>query len=257
MAAALSIGCMLMSDAHGGVRPEYRNCGAPSQETIARDRIEILYHSPMELSEWVLFARTSKNLTQQQLGEALSVSKANVSAWEKGRHDPSWTQILKIRQITGVPLPVDDRPAADYEEGDFAMLRRLDVKASQGKGKLVFSEEERGRLAFRRDFLQREGVKVEYAVLIYGDGKSMEPTIPDGAILLVDTAQQELRNNKIFAIKLDGEILVKRLRREIGGGILVVSDNPDKHNFPDILVTPDKEDHISIIGRTFWMGARL
>ncbi|WP_170933574.1 LexA family transcriptional regulator [Burkholderia multivorans] len=246
-----------MSDTHGGVRQKYRNSGTDSQETIARSWIEILYHRRMEISEWVLFARTSKNLTQLQLGEALSVSKANVSAWEKGRHDPSWAQILKIRQVTGVPLPIDDQQPREPEDSDFAMLRRLDVKASQGKGKLVFSEEERGRLAFRRDFLQKEGVKVEYAVLIYGDGKSMEPTIPDGAILLVDTAQQELRNNKIFVIKLDGEILVKRLRREIGGGVLVVSDNPDKHNYPDILVTPDKEDHISIIGRTFWMGARL
>lgn len=216
----------------------------------------------MELKDWVREARTNKHMTQTQLGEALGVSKANVSAWENGHHEPSWSQMLKIRSITGMPLPIDDRvrddgPGEDPGE-DFAMLRRLDVKASAGNGNLVFFETEKGRLAFRRDFLRQGGVREADAVVIYADGHSMEPRIPDGAVLLVDTSRTELANNEVHVIRLDHEILVKRLRREIGGGgVWIVSDNPDKSKYPDILVTPDKEDLLSIIGRVFWMGARL
>lgn len=169
--------------------------------------------------------------------------------------------IETIEQIAkGVGRTVSDILSREFSEPgdpDFAMLRRLDVKASAGAGNLVFLESERGRLAFRRDFLKQSGVREADAVVIYADGQSMEPRIPDGAVLLVDTSRTELDNNEIHVIRVDGEILVKRLRKEIGGGVLIVSDNPDKHRYPDILVTPDKEDHLSIIGRVFWMGARL
>lgn len=217
----------------------------------------------MELKEWVREARTSSNLTQTQLGEALGVSKANVSAWENGHHEPSWSQMLRIRSITGMPLPIDDRTDSELLEEtegvppDFAMLRRLDVKASAGAGNLIFFESEKGRLAFRRDFLRQCGVSEADAVVIYADGQSMEPRIPDGAVLLVDTSKIEMVSNEVHVIRLEHEILVKRLRKEIGGGVWIVSDNPDKSKYPDILVTPDKEDLVSIIGRVLWMGARL
>lgn len=151
-------------------------------------------------------------------------------------------------------LSYEDQSSGDP---DFAMIRRLDVKASQGAGNLVFHVSEKSRLAFRRDFLRSEGVKEEDAILVYGDGESMSPTIPDGAVLMVNRGAKDLVNNKIFLIWLEDEVLVKRLRKEIGGGVLVVSDNTDKHNYPDILVTPDKVDHLRIEGRVFWMGARL
>ncbi|VVD95940.1 peptidase S24 [Pandoraea iniqua] len=214
----------------------------------------------MELKQWVRDARTKSGMTQTQMGDALGVSKANISAWENGHHEPSWSQMLKIRSMTGMPLPIDDgAPDTDGESmpPDFAMLRRLDVKASAGNGNLVFYETEKGRLAFRRDFLKQSGVSEREAVVIYADGLSMEPRIPDGAVLLVDTSRKDLANNEVHVIRLEHEILVKRLRKEIGGGIWIVSDNPDKAKYPDILVTPDKEDLINIIGRVFWMGARL
>lgn len=56
----------------------------------------------MEISEWVSKARSSKGWTQVQMGDALGLTKGNVSAWEKGRHEPSYRQILKIRELTGV-----------------------------------------------------------------------------------------------------------------------------------------------------------
>ncbi|NPT50747.1 helix-turn-helix domain-containing protein [Ralstonia sp. 3N] len=255
MDAATSMGWSFMARAHRYIWPKYRKSGINGQETIAPRGIAILYPPGMELKDWVRTARGLKKLTQAQLGEALGLSKANISAWENGHHEPSWSQMLKIRSLTGMLLPVDDRE--EQEDSDFAMLRRLDVKASAGNGNLVFMETDKGRLAFRRDFLRHIGVRENDAVLIYADGQSMEPKIPDGAVLLVDTSHTDMRNNEIHVIRVDGEILVKRLRKEIGGGVWIVSDNPDKGRYPDILVTPDKEDHISIIGRVFWMGARL
>lgn len=66
-----------------------------------------LYDSgPMEIHQWVRSARSHKGWTQQQLAEEIGVTKANVSGWETRRHRPSFSQMTKISQLTGVPLPV-------------------------------------------------------------------------------------------------------------------------------------------------------
>nr|MBF0684264.1 helix-turn-helix domain-containing protein [Pseudomonas sp.] len=61
----------------------------------------------MDIKTWVRAARNHKELTQTQLGEAIGVSKGNVSAWENGRHEPSFDQLRRIGEVTGYaePLP--------------------------------------------------------------------------------------------------------------------------------------------------------
>lgn len=75
-----------------------------SQENIDLVRLANLYDPCMEINKWVLTARTAAKFTQEQLGEALGVTKGNVSAWENGRHEPSLSQIKKIGQICEADL---------------------------------------------------------------------------------------------------------------------------------------------------------
>lgn len=76
------------------------------------------------LATWIIEARTRAQLTQQQLADALGVTKSNVSAWENSRHDPSWSQMLKIRAVTGAALPIEDaRPAPVEQSWPFSFPR--------------------------------------------------------------------------------------------------------------------------------------
>lgn len=59
----------------------------------------------MDLKDWVKAARKSAGLTQEQLGEKLGRTKANVGHWETGKHEPSFDQMRRISEITGHPLP--------------------------------------------------------------------------------------------------------------------------------------------------------
>jgi len=61
----------------------------------------------MDIKSWIKAARQHAQLTQAQLGEPLGVGKGNVSAWEKGRHEPSFEQLVRISEITrySEPLP--------------------------------------------------------------------------------------------------------------------------------------------------------
>lgn len=55
----------------------------------------------MNIHEWVRAARRHAGLTQAQLGELIGVTKGNVSAWETGRHEPSYANLVRIAELTG------------------------------------------------------------------------------------------------------------------------------------------------------------
>lgn len=60
----------------------------------------------MDIPSWIKEARLHAKLTQEQLGAPLGVGKGNVSAWEKGRHEPSYEQLVRISKITHYPEPL-------------------------------------------------------------------------------------------------------------------------------------------------------
>lgn len=65
------------------------------------------------IAQWVRAAREHAQLSGEQLGIKLALelgtergnTKANISHWEKERHQPSTLQMLAISKITGLPLP--------------------------------------------------------------------------------------------------------------------------------------------------------
>jgi transcriptional regulator with XRE-family HTH domain len=63
----------------------------------------------MDIKDWIAAARAHNKglgkLTQQELADWLSVSKQNISAWERGHHEPSFSQMQRISALTGYSLP--------------------------------------------------------------------------------------------------------------------------------------------------------
>lgn len=57
-----------------------------------------------DVCQWIRRARESRGWTQTDLGDKIGVTKANVSHWETGKHEPSFLQLLRIRDVTGLAL---------------------------------------------------------------------------------------------------------------------------------------------------------
>lgn len=142
------------------------------------------------------------------------------------------------------------------DDDEFAQVRRVDVKVSAGRGALVFEEPSRSALTFRRSFLKEIGVTPSNAVIMSVKGHSMDPTLPDGAVILVNTAAKNVINGKIYAFRQDGALFVKRMSRTPDGGYLAASDNTDRDQFPDMTIVAYDQD-FEIIGRARWMGTLI
>lgn len=237
----------------------------------------------MEIKEWVRAARKHKDWTQEQLGDVMGVTKGNVSGWENGRHEPGYSQLTKIAQVTGYPLShmdadartgalVDEETSAlrreirepkaaygmepilawehpdDLPEGEFVMIPRLDVHLSAGGGReqVEIDLVKENPQAFRSEWIRLMKLKPARLAAMRAAGDSMEPTIHDGDSLLIDTSQTNVSDGKVYALWYDGGERVKRLFRLPGGGLRIVSDNRDH---PTIEVGPDYPEHVRIIGR--------
>lgn len=48
--------------------------------------------------------RVNAKLTQKQMAEILGVNQTTVLSWEKGKTEPSLSQLRTISQLSGIPM---------------------------------------------------------------------------------------------------------------------------------------------------------
>ncbi|PPE80333.1 helix-turn-helix transcriptional regulator [Kaistia algarum] len=137
---------------------------------------------------------------------------------------------------------------------EFAFVPRYEVSASAGHGLRPISEDISERVAFRADWLREIGVSAANAAVLTADGDSMEPLIPDGALMLVDVSIREVRNGCIYVIVKDGDLLVKRVHRKVDGTVSLISENV---RYDPEIISADMLDKLHIVGRVRWVGRTI
>lgn len=138
--------------------------------------------------------------------------------------------------------------------GEFAMIPRYEVSASAGPGLVPLTEAVSESIAFRFDWLKDIGVSANNAAVLSADGDSMEPLIPNGALMLVDISIRDVRNGCIYVIVKDGDLLVKRVHRKLDDTIALISENT---RYPPEIVSPEVLDKLHIVGRVRWVGRTI
>lgn len=195
-----------------------------------------------------------KNVTLGSPGELQKRLGKTVSFWSdllRGEKSFSSDLARSIEQGLGMSKYA---LAGDQELTPFVEVMRTNVRLAAGSGAVEELYEEVGSLSFRRDFLRSCGINnPDKAKIVDVTGHSMDPTVPDRSVLLINTANREAFHGKVFALAkpFDG-LVVKRLIKQ-GDVWLARSDNPDGN--PDFQINDGIP--VTIIGRAVWMGAKL
>ncbi|MEC9247155.1 MAG: S24 family peptidase [Pseudomonadota bacterium] len=145
--------------------------------------------------------------------------------------------------------------AAGLAERSMIMLPRLDVEAAAGAGAVVASEQVSEMVAFSAAWLRERHITPRSARILTARGDSMEPTIRDGDLLVVDTAIEMAVDAGIYILAYDGVLLVKRLFIKINGDLIISSDN--KLVGRDEEVPADRRHDLQILGRVMWFGRTI
>lgn len=173
----------------------------------------------------------------------------------------------KLRQQLTQAFPnwlsmgADSAGGVEPSDDDFALVAQLNVEAACGDGRFVDHVVVKGGLAFKRSSLRDFGLTEKTARVIYARGHSMAPTIQDGCVVLINCAETEPRDGKVYAVcDADGHMVLKRLVRDFvaalnGVGWIMRSDNPNKTEYPDKILPPD--ERTVIVGRAVWNDNRL
>jgi phage repressor protein C with HTH and peptisase S24 domain len=116
-------------------------------------------------------------------------------------------------------------------------------------------------LTFRCDWLRRVRVSPDAAVLARIRGDSMQPTISDGDVVMIDTRRRDVERHAahgrlprghVYALRGDDGARVKRLAM-IGDLMMVMSDNPEHQT--EIYDRRSWRDN-AIIGRVVWWATQ-
>lgn len=141
------------------------------------------------------------------------------------------------------------------EEEGYSVVPYRDVEASAGGGAFVDDERITDYFVFHTWWLRRVmGLNPKQASLITVVGDSMEPSLRQGDLLLIDHNQNQVIRDSIYILRMDGLLLAKRLQRMIDGTVLIRSDNPA---YKEQAIPKESTPDLHIIGRAVWVGRKI
>jgi phage repressor protein C with HTH and peptisase S24 domain len=186
--------------------------------------------------------------------DRIGVPLGQVRGAQEGRNLSSNT-IQKLAEKLGLEFyvgpPRQSYPTVPTEEEakDLIFLPEYSVEASAGPGTAISEELIVQDIGFRDEFLRELGVTRDQCSVIRASGDSMTPTIPDGALLVLDHSQINIGSGGIFVLNVADDLLVKRISRRLDGLIDVISDNAQ---YACETIGPDRMDDLRIVGRVVY-----
>lgn len=131
-------------------------------------------------------------------------------------------------------------------------LKRINIGFAMGDGSNLDDYVEEGRMDFDANLLRLISSSPAHRLVVAdGIGDSMQPTLMDSDLIVIDTLQNQLNKwDRIWALSLQGAGAVKRLGPAERGKVEIISDNPAIPN----RVVPMED--VRIIGRVVWSSRR-
>lgn len=204
------------------------------------------------MEEWkqrLKASRENAGLNKTEFARAVGVSNPTVTDWEKSIEDGG------IREITGgrltkacAVLKVDPNwllygdnwgamgvPGAaqvvtsDPDDPEFVQIPMVKLRLSAGVTGFQTEPDRRegGTLGMRRSWVERSGLNPAKLIAIQVKGDSMEPSLYENDIVVINTADTRPVDGAVFAVNYEGEAVVKRFSRDAGEWWLT-SDSPDQ-----------------------------
>jgi len=174
-----------------------------NQGTISKDRIKDLADL-LDVSYLWLATGEMVNLSPSTINGA-----SNVYAIEQGEDTPKDVVMIDSYRVT-------------YSMGDGVVETTL--------------VEEGDPVPFKLSYFQKKNINPKTCKRFTAEGDSMSPTIWDKDSVLVDMSQNTIIDGKVYALRYGDVLKVKRLYKQLNGGIIIRSDNPD---IPDEQVSVD------------------
>jgi phage repressor protein C with HTH and peptisase S24 domain len=214
-------------------------------------------------------------LTQIQLSKKVGVSGVTISQWESGDTAPRGENLYKLAKALKCSTDWllfgnESKPVSNAEwagpmetwdsntplsDDEVEIPFYMEVELAAGHGMAEAQHYLGPKLRFAKSTLRKSNVDPTNAACVRVSGNSMEPVLPNGSTVGVDTSQTDVIDGKMYAINHDSMLRIKTLYKLPGGGLRLRSFNLDE--WPDERFDGDDLKQITIIGKVFWYSVLL
>lgn len=200
---------------------------------------------------------------KKQFAELTGKSVSHIYKICRGVSRPSMVYVQELYEEFKVDLnwlltgeeSQGQQSAGELPNKDLVFAPMFDVQASAGYGSMVNSEEITDSFGFNKSWLSSQlRVSSDNIAFVTVSGESMQPTLDDGDMILVDLSQRRVQHEDIYLLQTDGSLMTKRLKQERGGELKVISDNPE---YPTWTLAPSEDDQSQVVGKVVWCGRKL
>lgn len=175
----------------------------------------------------------TKGMNANSLAMAVGVSRPAIAKILEGqvRHPKYLFEIAEALNVSVEWLKTGEGSSENLSDGladDRVRFERLDVVAALGDGYINNEAVEVVDFVHVDKEWAREklGGNLSRIQVITARGDSMQGTIEDGDVLFVDTSVHSFEGEGIYLLSFADGLKAKRLQASVGGGLLVISDNP-------------------------------
>ena len=199
-----------------------------------------------ELSKKLKLARINKGLNQKTFSDLLEISPQAISGWERGASFPRAEIHDQICDILGV-------------EKDWLFS---DNSKETGIYFTPFYLEKSDRKKRKREtyyplpisFIEKSIIS-DSILCAYCKDESMNPILPKGSIVAVDTNVKDIENGSLYLVNVNDAVSVKQLSTTKDG--LNVKSYNEKFKDMKLNVAALANGSLNIIGKVFWYSSSL
>lgn len=201
---------------------------------------------PQAVQKWLAGKSEPKGKNLKKAAEFLGMSEAQL------RYDtpPRELQRTDVHYLPGIPKSnITALHPDDVQPEGTVSIKRSRVFISAGAGREITYEiiEDSEPATYQLSWFQKLGMKPESCRRFKVIGDSQEPFLHDGDTVLVNLAETNIIDGKLYAIRYGSDLRLKFLSRRLDGTLILRSRN---HEYKDEEVSPEMAaEHIAIIGR--------
>ena len=210
---------------------EIRNADKLSQSAFAKI-FDIPYRTYWD------YENDKTEIPSDKLFQIASLYKINID-WIMGRSDIMHADKNSMAEI------VEEKSQNSANECVF--LEHIHINPSCGTGTSVYEDALITPIQLGINLIKNVfNANPNNLKVFKASGDSMETTINDGDLLLVDVSRKDFVNGGIFLLTINNEWYCKRLKLKINGDLEIISDN---NKYDNEIKHPDDEIEIKIIGK--------
>lgn len=206
-------------------------------------------------ANWIKSRLSGRHGEQAQLARAMGIDNDKLSKTLRGLRRVQPEEIPAVLAFFGerpefIPSRVEP---SEPIPANADLVPVYDISASAGHGAVVDYEGIAYSLAFPPDYIRRvTRASPKDLTIISVKGDSMEPTLRDDDIVMLDMSKTSLGYEGLFVIRVYDVLHVKRLSHSGPGRVMVISDN--RENYPPREYSLDE---VEVVGKVIWKGGKV